>query len=39
MVCWKNFKPTKQHYDAINLAAEQYLEMFAEPVQGMQMGM
>jgi len=36
---WYNFKPTMQHYDAINRAAEQYLEMFAEPVQSMQMGM
>ena len=35
----EEFQATKQHYDAINLAAEQYLEMFAEPVQGMQMGM
>ncbi len=38
-ICWYNFKPTKQHYDAINRAAEQYLEMFAEPVQGMNMSM
>ncbi len=39
MVRWNNFKPTKQNYDAINRAAEQYLEMFAEPVQGMNMSM
>ncbi len=38
-ICWYNFKPTKQNYDAINRAAEQSLEMFAEPVQGINMSM
>lgn len=38
-VDWYGFRPSSQNYKAMNTAAEQYLEMFAEPVQGMQMGM
>ncbi len=36
---WYCFKPSSQNYKAMNNAAEQYLEMFAEPVQGMNMSM
>lgn len=36
---WYCFTPSSQNYKAMHSAAEQYLEMFAEPVQGMQMGM
>ena len=36
---WYMFKPSKQNYEAINRAAQQYLEMFSEPVQGMTMSM
>lgn len=39
MTCWHNFTPSRQNYDAINRAAEQYLEMFLEPVQDMDMSM
>lgn len=38
-VYWRGIVPSRQDYKAMNSAAEQYLEMFAEPVQGMQMGM
>lgn len=37
--CWYNFKPSAQNYASINIAAEQYLEMFLEPVQDMGMSM
>ena len=36
---WYCFTPSSQNYKAMNRAAEQYLEMFAEPVQGMNMSM
>ena len=36
---WYNFKPSPKNYEAINHAAQQYLEMFCEPVQGMGMNM
>ncbi len=36
---WYNYKPDASDYKALNRAANQYLEMFAEPVQDMQMGM
>ncbi len=39
MTCWNKFTPSRQNYDAINRAAEQYLEMFLEPVQDMGMSM
>lgn len=38
-VNWCGIVPSSQNYKTMNSAAEQYLEMFAEPVQGMQMGM
>ena len=39
MTNWYNFKPSAQNYASINNAAEQYLEMFLEPVQDMDMSM
>lgn len=39
MTRWCNFTPNKQNYEAINRAADQYLEMFLEPVQDMGMSM
>ncbi len=36
---WYCFTPSSQNYKAMHNAAEQYLEMFAEPIQDMQMGM
>ncbi len=36
---WYCFTPSSQNYKAMHNAAEQYLEMFAEPVQGMNMSM
>ncbi len=36
---WYGFSPTKENYEAINLLAQQYLEMFLEPVQDMGMSM
>lgn len=39
MTCWHKFTPSRQNYDAINRAAEQYPEMFFEPVQDMDMSM
>ena len=39
MTCWHKFTPSRQNYDAISRAAEQYLEMFLEPVQDMDMSM
>ena len=39
MTCWHKFTPSRQNYDAINRAAEQYLEMFLEPVQDVDMSM
>lgn len=38
-VYWCGFKPVIQDYKKINCAAEQYLEMFLEPVQDMGMSM
>ena len=38
-VYWCGFKPGSQEYKKINCAAEQYLEMFLEPVQDMGMSM
>ncbi len=38
-VYWCGIVPSSQSYKAMHNAAEQYLEMFAEPVQDMQMGM
>lgn len=38
-VFWRGFKPGSREYEKINLAAEQYLEMFLEPVQDMRMSM
>ena len=32
---WYIVKPSQKNYEQINLAAQQYLEMFSEPVQGM----
>lgn len=37
--CWYIFRPSAQNYASINSAAEQYLEMFLEPVQDMSMSM
>lgn len=39
MARWCNLTPNTQNYEAINRAAEQYLEMFLEPVQDMGMSM
>lgn len=39
MVRWCNFTPNKQSYEAINRAAQQYLELFLEPVHDMGMNM
>ena len=39
MTRWNNFTPNKQSYEDINRAAQQYLEMFLEPVQDMGMSM
>lgn len=39
MVRWCNFTPSNKNYKDINRTIEQYLEMFLEPVQGMQMNM
>ena len=39
MTCWCNFTPNKKSYEDINRAAQQYLEMFLEPVQDMGMSM
>ena len=36
---WYIFKPNQKNYEQINLAAQQYLEMFSEPVQEMGMAM
>ena len=36
---WSQFKPSQKNYEAINHAAEQYLEMFSEHVQEMGMTM
>ena len=36
---WSRFKPSQKNYEAINYAAQQYLEMFSEPVQGIGMTM
>lgn len=38
-VYWRGFTPGSQEYKTINCAAEQYLEMFLEPVQDMGMSM
>lgn len=38
-VYWRGFTPGSKEYKAINCAAEQYLEMFLEPVQDMGMSM
>ncbi len=39
MICWNKFSPSRQNYEDINRAAQQYLEMFLEPVQDMGMSM
>ncbi|MDE6031303.1 MAG: hypothetical protein K2G32_06770 [Oscillospiraceae bacterium] len=39
MTCWYRFSPSRQNYEDINRAAQQYLEMFLEPVQDMGMSM
>ena len=36
---WYGFKPTNANYDAMAQAADDYLEMFAEPQMGESMGM
>ena len=36
---WRNFTPDRKSYEGINRAAQQYLEMFLEPVQDMSMRM
>ena len=36
---WCNFTPDKQKYAMMNREVEKYLEMFSEPVQGMNMSM
>lgn len=38
-VGWSHFTPSRQNYEAINRAAQQYLEMFLEPVHDMGMSM
>ena len=35
ITCWHGFSPSRQDYEDINLSAQQYLEMFLEPVQDM----
>ena len=36
---WRNFTPDNQKYAMLNREVEKYLEMFCEPVQGMNMSM
>ena len=36
---WYGFKPTEAHYNALAQAADDYLEMFAEPQMNEDMGM
>ena len=36
---WYGFKPTDAHYNALAQAADDYLEMFAEPQMGEDIGM
>ncbi|MCM1167146.1 MAG: hypothetical protein NC299_16470 [Lachnospiraceae bacterium] len=38
-VSWYGFKPSERDYESMNQAAEQYLEMFLEPVQDMRLSM
>ena len=36
---WRNYQPTSQDYKNLRAEIYSYLEMFAEPVQEMKMGM
>ena len=38
-IFWRGFSPSRRDYENINRAAQQYLEMFLEPVQDMGMSM